>query len=82
VLEDAEVLGHRGLRYAGAIGQGVNCQLPVSGQVLEDGSTGWVGEGLEKIVGYRLHAETITKRLWIVKSFLGLNFHCHPRAIA
>jgi len=62
------MLGHRRLRYAGAIRQGVNCQLPVARQVLEDCSTGWVGEGLEKIVGYGLHIETITIRLWFCQA--------------
>lgn len=49
----------------GAISQGMHGLLPIAGQVLEDCSTGWVGEGREKIVGYGLHVETIIIRLLV-----------------
>jgi len=63
------VLRHRRLRYPSATSQGVNCLFPVADQALEDRPTGGVGEGLEKIVRYGLHVETITIRLWVVKLF-------------
>jgi hypothetical protein len=41
----------------------------VAGQLLEDGSAGGVGESTEDAIGVgQRHRQTITKRLWFVKS--------------
>jgi len=70
-LEDCQVLGDRGLGYAGAAGKGVNRLFAVAGEVLEDGTTGGVGESFEEIVSDGWHVRTITKRLSIVKVLRG-----------
>jgi len=54
-LQDAEVLGHRRLRYPGVVGQGANGQLAVADQALEDRATCRVGEGFEHLVRSGLH---------------------------
>jgi hypothetical protein len=48
--------------------------LSVAGEVLEDCSTGGVGESLEDIFCCDLHFGIITKRLWVVKSEARLHF--------
>jgi hypothetical protein len=47
----------------------------VAGQLLEDGSAGGVGESTEDVIGVgQRHRQTITKRLWFVKSRAALFF--------
>src|SRR6202790_786396 len=64
-LQHAQVLGHRGLRHAGAIGQSADGLLAVADQALEDRPTGRVAKGLENIVRRSVHVGIITMRLWI-----------------
>jgi hypothetical protein len=64
-LQHAQVLGHRGLRHAGAIRQGADGLLAVADQALEDRSTGRVGKGLENLFRRSVHVGIITVRLWI-----------------
>jgi hypothetical protein len=68
ILQNAEVFGNGRLRYAGTIRQRMYGLLPIAGEVLEDGSTGRVGESLEDMFCCGLHFGIITTQLWVVKS--------------
>jgi hypothetical protein len=46
-LEDTEMLGHGGLRYAGVIGQHPHGLFTFAAQALEDRPTGGIGEGVK-----------------------------------
>jgi hypothetical protein len=49
----------------------------VASQVLEDGAAGGVGESAEDEIGIgQRHRQTITKRLWFVKSEQNIFFDC------
>src|ERR1700678_620302 len=68
VLEHSQMFRYRRLRDAGIVGQQPHRHFPFSAQPLEDCAAGRVGKGLEKIVGYGLHIETITIRLLVCQA--------------
>jgi hypothetical protein len=72
VLQDTQVFRHGRLRNAGASRQGVNRLFAVAREALEDRAAGRIGEGFEDAVRYSLHARSITVRLSVVNSFLGV----------
>src|SRR5262245_45495604 len=68
LLQNAQMLGHRGLRHAGAFGEGVHGELAVAAQALEDRPAGRVGEAGEHGVRPGGHEEFITYWLWICQT--------------
>src|SRR5262249_9412931 len=56
MLEDAEVLGDRGLRDTGPLSQGPHGPLAVAAQPFEDRAAGGIGERTEKLSRRRRHA--------------------------
>ena len=67
-LEHREVLGDRRLGDARIVSQGVDGLFALAGQLFEDGAARGVGKSAEHGTGAdRLHAQTITIRLWFVK---------------
>lgn len=76
-LEHGQMLGDRGLGDSGIASEGVDGLLAVASQVLEDGAAGGVGESAEDEIGIgQRHRQTITKRLWFVKSEQNIFFDC------
>ena len=58
VLEDGEVLGNGGLRYACVARQGVDGLLAVAGELLKNGAAGGIGKGTKHRIGVsRLHTQ-------------------------
>jgi hypothetical protein len=70
-FEDGEMFRDGGLGDAGVKGEGVDGLFAGAGELLEEGSASGIGEGAKDAIGGgRLHGESITIWLWVVKEFL------------
>jgi hypothetical protein len=58
MLQDAKVLGHRGLRDPGPTGQRSHSLLAVATQTLEDRAARRIGESAEKLARRDNHADS------------------------